>query len=375
MNECEHFNVTRKVTLVNACTNLLLALAKIIVGWIGLSHALIADGLHSLSDLVSDGVVYLAAKMGSQSPDDDHPYGHRRIETLGAIIIAVVLVAVGALIMLDALANLSRGHTHAVPATSVLITAIGSIIVNEMLYRYSLYHGKKINSQLLLSNAWHNRSDALTSVIVVVAVIGGHFNIPHLDLIGACAIGFFILLSGTKMIWDCFRELIDTGVEDSILNQIQQTTKTVPGVVAVHQLRTRSLGGEIFADIHIQVNPRISVSEGHYIADHVYTALLENIEHLKDVTVHIDPEDDETNKPCADLPDRQSLLQQLDTHWENLTGYKTIDNIIIHYHDGKVDLDIYITLADFNQELAQQYSSALPDTLQCIQHIRFYQQI
>ena len=375
MNASNYFNVTRKVTLVNASTNLFLALVKIIAGWLGLSHALVADGLHSLSDLVSDGVVYLAAKMGSQSPDDDHPYGHRRIETLGAIIIAVVLVAVGALIVLDALLNLSHGHSHPTPDKMVLYTAIASIILNELLYQYSYYHGKKINSPLLLSNAWHNRSDALTSVIVVAAVVGSYFHIPHLDLSGACVIGLLILLSGSKMIWSCFRELIDTAADNSVVEQIQSITSAIPGVVAVHQLRTRSLGGEIFADLHIQVDPRISVSEGHYIADHVYGALIKAIDHLSDVTVHIDPEDDETQKPCADLPDRPSLLKQLEQCWQHLPHYTDINSITLHYYDGKIDLDIVLnTQADY-ASLPTQYRESLAPQLSFIQHIRFYTEL
>lgn len=375
MNASNQFLVTRKVTLVNAAVNLFLAIAKIIVGWIGYSHALVADGLHSLSDLVSDGVVYLAAKMGDQSPDDDHPYGHRRIETLGAIIIAVVLIAVGALIILDAVANLSRGHPHTIPDTLVIITAVVSIILNELLYRYGHYYGKKINSQLLISNAWHNRSDALTSIIVVCAVIGMMFNIPHLDLIGAAIIGVLILYSGGKMIWQCFRELIDTAVEDDAILAMRQAIATVPGVVSIHQLRTRSLGGDIFADIHIQVDPRISVSEGHYIADHVHTTLLKNVKHLRDVTVHIDPEDDETNKPCANLPDRPTLLKTLEQFWHNLPEYQSIDRIIIHYYDGNIDLDIYLNTKDIDHSIHQQYVNALPDTLHCIKHIHLYHQI
>ncbi|MDF1759952.1 MAG: cation diffusion facilitator family transporter [Coxiellaceae bacterium] len=375
MKSSPYYQVTRKVTFVNAVVNLVLAVVKILVGWLGYSHALVADGLHSLSDLIADGLVFIAAKMGSQSPDEDHPYGHRRIETLGAIIISVVLISVGALIVLDAIGNLSRPPLHHAPEWIVMIVAIFSIIINEALYHYGKHYGKKINSQLLISTAWHNRSDAMTSVIVVVAVAGAMLHVQHLDVIGALIIGLMILYAGGKMIWSCFRELIDTGVDDQMLQQIRSTINEVAGVVAVHQLRTRSLGGEIFIDIHIQVDPRISVSEGHYIGEKVHHHLVKTIDHVSDVTVHIDPEDDETQQPCEDLPDRPTLLSTLHNSWQNLSEYTAIERIIIHYYDGKIDLDIYINKKDIDHQIRQQYFDALPPSMHFIKHINLYHAI
>ncbi|MDF1653515.1 MAG: cation diffusion facilitator family transporter [Coxiellaceae bacterium] len=375
MKATPYYHVIRKVTFVNASVNLLLAVVKILVGWFGYSHALIADGLHSLSDLIADALVFIAAKLGSQSPDEDHPYGHRRIETLGAIIIAVVLITVGALIVLDAIGNLSRPQAHHSPEWIVMITAIGSIIINEGLYHYGKHFGKKINSQLLISTAWHNRSDAMTSVIVVVAVAGAMFHVQHLDVIGALIIGLMILYAGGKMIWTCFRELIDTGADDAMLQQIRTAIHEVSGVVAVHQLRTRSLGGEIFIDIHIQVDPRISVSEGHFIGEQVHDHLIKTIDHVSDVTVHIDPEDDETQQPCEHLPDRPTLLNKLNDCWQHLPEYTAIERIIIHYYDGKIDLDIYINKKDINHDIRQQYFDALPPSMEFIKQINLYHAI
>lgn len=177
------------------------------------------------------------------------------------------------------------------------------------------------------------------------------------------------------MIWNCFRELIDTAADTSIIEQIQSITNKIPGVVAIHQLRTRSLGGEIFADIHIQVNPRISVSEGHYIADHVYKALIQAIEHLGDVTVHIDPEDDETQKPCANLPDRPTLLKQLNSHWAKLPHYADIQGITIHYYNGKIDLDVFIKSDNDTPELAKSYQDSLPQSLNFIERVYLFTEL
>lgn len=371
----QYQHITEQVTLMNVLMNALLALAKITVGFLGQSHALIADGFHSLSDLLSDALIYLAARWGGQSPDAEHPYGHRRIETLAAILVAVLLLGAGAWIIIDALMHLDQPDPSTPPSLLVLITAIGSILINEGLYQYSAHYGHKIHSQLLLSNAWHNRSDALTSFIVVIAVIGSFFSLQHLDLLGALIIGVIILYTAARLLWQCFRELIDTGVDESTLQKIQDTIRTVPGVVSIHQLRTRSLGGEIFIDVHIQVAPFISVSEGHYIGEHVHLSLTNQMEPISDVTVHIDPEDDAIQHPAAHSINRPKLLKFLKQHWENLPHYESIQNVVIHYHQGQLDLDIYLSEADFDKPLQSQYRSALVDNPPHIRHLRFFKQL
>jgi cation diffusion facilitator family transporter len=366
-----YFRVTQRVTLITALTNSLLAIGKISVGSIAYSHALIADGLHSLSDLFGDGLVYLAAKLGSQSPDDDHPYGHRRIETLGAIVVALILLLVGFWLVFDAIGQIHHPHIAAMDNSSVLVAAILSIFINEGLYQYGAYYGKQINSQLLISNAWHNRSDAFTSLIVVLTVLGSLAHIPHLDLIGAIIIGLMIFYTGSKMMWRCFRELIDTGADEATLTQIQKVIATVPGVDSVHQLRTRLLGGEIFIDVHIQVAPNISVSEGHYIGEHVHLELIKQVEHVSDVIVHIDPEDDTTHHPCVNLANRPQLLSALQKYWQDLPEYTQIKRIQIHYHDGHLDLEVHCQTA-FDLALRQRYQQALQDNPQHIRQVTFY---
>ena len=176
------------------------------------------------------------------------------------------------------------------------------------------------------------------------------------------------MYAGGKMLYSCFSELIDTGVSEDLLQAMTHTIKNTHGVIAVHQLRTRSLAGDIFVDVHIQVSPRISVSEGHYISEHVHLALVNTIEHVRDVTVHIDPEDDEASHPCANLPDRNTLLNALKKTWGDL---EAPTNILFHYHDGYIDIDLYFNTPP-TPENAAIYRTIPVFSPRCINRISLY---
>lgn len=351
-------DITR-VTLVNSATNTLLALFKIAVGVIGHSQALVADGIHSFSDLVSDAFVYFAARLGHREADHDHPYGHRRIETLGAVVIALLLVLVGAWLVYD---NLHRVVTVTPTLADngwVALVAFVSVLANEGLYRYTLKIGNKINSNLLRNNAWHNRSDAMVSLIVLASLVGRYFHWHYLDTVAALIIAALILKMGVKMLRSGIAELIDTGVDEAILEKIKQAIFSVPGVMDIHMLRTRSLGGNVFVDVHIIVNPKISVSEGHHISDEVHQALKSNIKYVTDVTVHIDPEDDEKYMPSLGLPNRQQLLSSLKMAWQALPGYGEIKNVELHYLDGQLEIDVMLPIQYRENTLEQRYQEAV----------------
>lgn len=337
------YKIARKVSIVNASTNTLLAIIKIIAGVLGSSHALIADGIHSFSDLISDALVLIAAKMGGRNPDKRHPYGHQRIETIAAIIIALLLIAVGVGIIYDTAIHFLQQTTNTVKGVPVILVAVISILTNEWLYRYTHKAGKLINSNLLLTNAWHNRSDALVSVIVLFSVIGTLLGIHYLDAIGAIIIAILILKIGIKMIWTSISELIDAGVDDGTLKNIRHTILSIPGIVSIHQLRTRMHGGAIFVDVHIIVEPMISVSEGHYIGDQVLHALTQSNSSISDITVHIDPENDEVTLPSLNLPNRDELQAKLNHHWKALPGFDMIEKLVLHYLDGKIQVEIFMS--------------------------------
>ncbi|WP_423062674.1 cation diffusion facilitator family transporter [Candidiatus Paracoxiella cheracis] len=360
------YKAALRATIVNSSTHTLLAIFKIIVGYFGHSQALIADGIHSFSDLITDALVLFAARIGDQMPDKEHPYGHRRVETIAAIIISIVLIGVAAGIAYDTIHHILAKKHLLKPDIYVVIVAVISILANEGLFRYTLYEGNKINSDLLRTNAWHNRSDVLVSIIVLVSVVGTMFGITYLDSIGALVIAVLILKMGIKLIWQGTKELIDTGVDEEMLHNITQAILSIPGVRAIHQLRTRSHGGTIFADVHIQVSPNISVSEGHFISEKVHIYLIKNFQEIDDVTVHIDPENDETSIPSLNLPDREKINRLLKTRWEWLPGYNKINRILLHYLNGKLYVEVYMPLTVIQattnqQQLQKDYQAAAKD--------------
>lgn len=359
----QRYETAKRVTIVNATTNILLATFKTVTGYVGHSHALLADGIHSFSDLISDGLVLAAAKIGGKTPDADHPYGHQRVETLAAMIIAVLLLAVGGSILYDAYHTIYYQHAAAIHGPLVIIAALVSIGCKEWLYRYTLKKGQETHSQLLITNAYHNRSDVWVSALVVISAIGSLLGIPHADNISAGIIALIIVKSGVQLFLRGVRELIDTGVDETTLEKIKTCIQASPGVVSIHQLRTRSHGGNIFVDAHIIVNTFISVSEGHHIGEKVHEKLIKEFPQIADVTVHIDPENDETNKPSLNLPTRNEIIGELQHAWQNLPGYQQIEKIDIHYFDGQIYLEICWPPHGFSTEqwpsITQAYSSAI----------------
>ena len=187
------YPITRRVSIISGAVNLLLAIGKIIIGYAGYSQALITDGIHSLSDVISDGLVVFAAKASIQAPDEEHPYGHHRIETIAVIVIALVLLVVGISFLYPAITQLIHGTRFTQPSKIVLIMAVISALTNELLFHFCLRQGQKIQSSLLISNAWHNRSDALISLIVIASMIGGYIGWPFLDAVGAAIISSIII--------------------------------------------------------------------------------------------------------------------------------------------------------------------------------------
>ena len=331
-----------QVTIINMTMNTLLAIAKIFFGLIGHSQALIADGIHSFSDLISDGLIYITGHASTLSPDKEHPYGHQRIETIGAIAISLLLLSIAFSIGYEAVLRLVHPSTLLQPTISVLVVAALSILINEGLFYYSNNQGKKINSALLISNAWHKRSDSFISIIVLLSILGGFIGWRWLDPIGALFITLLIFKMAVEMIWHAGQELIDRAVDEKKLAEIKNVINRVDGVQSIHQLRTRSHGSFIFVDLHIIVDPFISVSEGHHIGEQVHQKLINTVKNLIDVTVHIDPEDDESAHPSVHLPNREAVKKILESRWSSLPQYRNIKKMTLHYLEGRLYIEIYI---------------------------------
>lgn len=355
MDLSTRYQKARYVTWITAITNAVLSVIKIAVGFTGRSHALIADGIHSLSDLLTDAMVLFAARYGSQEADDDHPYGHGRIETAASVVLSLFLGVVGTAIAIDALRTIWQQQPVQQPEIIVAIAAVMSIIANEWLFRYTLRVGEEIRSNLLIANAWHSRSDALSSLVVLIAFIASMLGLAYADAVAALLVGGMVVWSGLRLAWEGVRELVDTGVDDEVVARIERVISQVTGVVAVHQLRHRSMAGQVLVDVHIIVAPTLSVSEGHYIGEHVRIALQTQVAEVNDVTVHIDPEDDEQFAPSINLPNRAALLPELLSRWQNLPGGKELKVLQIHYLAAQLHLDIVLP----QQLLQQQESDAL----------------
>lgn len=327
----------KKVTLIGAAFNLCLGIIKTIGGILFHSHGLVADGIHSFSDLITDAMVLVASKYGSQDADLSHPYGHQRIETAATAVLAVILILAGIGIAWDSLIEITH-HTHVTPGTLALPLTILSILTNEWLYHYTMRIGKRIQSELIIANAWHHRSDAASSFVVVIGLIGTIFGFDFFDPLAAIVVGCMVIKMGLNYGWTSLKQLVDTGVDLETLSNIEQTIYQVQGVCKIHQLRSRLMGNDIFIDVHLLVNPRISVSEGHFIAQNVHRKLIDQIKQIKDVTVHIDPEDDEIASPSSHLPSRLTLEKNLFNRWHQ--DFPIIESCMIHYLDGKVSIDI-----------------------------------
>lgn len=278
------------VTLVGTMVNGLLIVFKFIAGIYGNSQALIADAVHSVSDLFTDAIVLLGLLLGRKAPDEKHHFGHARIETLASSIIGIALIATAVYIGLDAAYNIYN-HTGSHPTSLALIGAGVSVLVKEILYHYTLRTGRRIKSQLVVANAWHHRSDALSSVAVLLGVAGTQVNPAWsvLDSFAALLVSIFIVKVGLTFLKDSLLEFIDTAPKSEVVNRITQCALSVEGVINAHDLRARTSGGTYQMEIHIVVDGSLTVFEGHRIAKEVEACLLEEIEDLGRVVVHIDP--------------------------------------------------------------------------------------
>lgn len=371
MQHHERYSQAKNVTLLGAIVNICLGFIKLIGGIVFHSHALFADGIHSFSDLIIDIMVLFASKYGSQDADEEHPYGHQRIETATTLFLALMLIIVGTCIAWESLADMIQKH-HAMPNWLSLPIAMLSIFANESLFYYTRHIGKKISSDLIIANAWHHRSDAASSLVVLIGLIGSMAGYSSLDALAAIIVGFMIIQMGWSYGWNSVKELVDTAVEPEMIASIEKIISQVDGVQKIHQLRSRTMGRDIFIDVHVLVSPYLSVSEGHFIAQHVHQTLMKQIDGVSDVTVHIDPEDDEVCSPSLHLPNRSTLERDYLQAWRQT--YPEIQSWVLHYLDGTLTIDL-ICDASFTKwaELDKRIQTDLQPHAQNIK-VRFFNQ-
>lgn len=335
----ERFAAAKKSTWVSIFVNLFLTVFQVVAGYFGRSQSLMADGLHSLSDLLADILVLFANRHGNRHADADHPYGHARIETAATLILGVALAVLGVGLLIAAGMRLQHPEQVQPVHPFTIWIALIALAMKEGMFRYMLAVAKRVRSQMLIANAWHARSDAASSLVVVVGITGNLLGYTFLDLVAAAVVGVMIAHMGGKFALEALQELIDTGLSEEEVEAIRATLLETPGVRSLHELRTRKMADNALVDAHILVDPKISVSEGHFIAEQARKAVLSK-HHVMDVMVHIDPEDDMQSKPNNHLPNREALLEHLASRLGD--GLPLGRRILLHYLDGKVDADLFL---------------------------------
>ena len=283
-------NAGKKVTLVGVVVNASLMLLKLAAGIFGRSQALIADAVHSFSDLFTDVVVLIGLKISNKPPDKTHHFGHARMETLASTIVGMALIGTALYLGISASLTIYR-HNEYHPTFLALSAAGISIVFKEALYHYTIRTGRRIKSQLIAANAWHHRSDALSSVAVFIGVAGTLIKPSWhiLDAYAALLVSFFVIKVGLEILGDALREFTDTAPQPEVIGKIKQCALSVKGVVGMHDLRVRTSGGLYQMEIHIVVDGRLSVSEGHKIAKEVEGCLVEDVGNFDRIIIHVDP--------------------------------------------------------------------------------------
>lgn len=286
------------VTLVGSVVNIILTVFKIFAGVLGRSTAMIADGIHSLSDLLSDIVVIVFVKISAKGRDKDHDYGHGKFETFATLIISLMLIVVAANLMsggINKIRMILDGGEVSSPGMIALWAAVASIVLKEILYRYTIIQGRALNSPMMIANAWHHRSDAFSSVGSLLGIAGAIFlgdKFVILDPITGCVISIFILVMAVKMSVPAIKELLDVSLPDDVEEKIEATAKSVKGVVDLHELKTRREGPGIIMEGHLVLDSEISLKEAHDISKKVEESLRKEFGPETQISLHLEPEDD-----------------------------------------------------------------------------------
>ncbi|MBI5927303.1 MAG: cation transporter [Aquabacterium sp.] len=284
----ERHAVAKRSTLVSVVVNLVLTTVQVLVGVFAHSQALIADGIHSLSDLIADFVVLLANQHSRKEADEDHHYGHHRYETAASLVLGGLLLSVGIGMLWSAVYKL--GDPELIPKVKpvALYVALVALVSKELLFRYMLAAAERVRSSMLVANAWHARSDAASSLVVALGIIGNLLGYPLLDPVAALIVGFMVTRMGWEFGWDALNDLMDRSVSDEQINEIRLVLTDTPGVQGVHDLRTRKMGDMIMVDAHLEVDGELTVKEGHDIASSARERVMKKLPVL-DVMTHLDP--------------------------------------------------------------------------------------
>jgi cation diffusion facilitator family transporter len=359
----ERFDEGQRITWVSVAVNIVLTAMQLVVGLVAHSQSLIADAMHTLSDIVSDAFVLFANRKGAEAADEDHPYGHGRFETAASLVLGLLLAGTGAGILIAAAGRLQDIGSAPPVGVAAMWAAIFTLAAKEGLFRYMLAKAERLRSPMLVANAWHARADALSSLVVAAGIAGALIGFNFADAVAAIIVGAMIVHAGFKFAWAAIRELIDTGLSAQEVDAIRQTIASTSGVLSMHELRTRRMAHQVLVDAHVQVNPRISVSEGHRVAESARQRVLESHPEVLDVLVHIDAENDLLGNAAIQLPERAALL----AHLRELLGANPpeLDQTTLHYLGNRVEAEVFLPPGYADEAgiaaIRQRVEAALPD--------------
>ncbi|SDB87134.1 cation diffusion facilitator family transporter [Paraburkholderia lycopersici] len=348
--------VARRTTWVSVAVNSVLVVLQITIGFFAHSQALIADGVHSLADIVSDFVVLLANRHSGAKPDADHNYGHSRYETVASLFLGALLIAVGVGMLARAGTRIANLEDIPPLHMSALFVALVVLVSKEGLFRYMLREAQRVRSAMLIANAWHARSDAASSLVVAIGIVGSLAGVRLLDPIAAAIVGFMVARMGWVFGWEALQDLSDRALDEAAAADLRTLLLETPGVLDVHEMRTRKTGDLALVDAHILVDPLISVSEGHYIAETARSRLLTDSRVL-DALIHVDPEDDMHVRSVANQPPRNDVAARLR---EALAGHGVhVEAVTLHYLSTGLEIQAVLAATDDARRLASVDLEAL----------------
>ena len=279
------------VSIVTIIGNVILSVFKFLAGFIAHSHAMISDAIHSASDVFSTIVVIIGIKLASKAPDKEHPYGHERLECVTAIILAIILFITGLKIGVDALENIFQGNQSelSVPGSLALVAAIISIISKEAMFWYTRYYAKRIDSDALMADAWHHRSDAFSSFGALIGIGGARLGFPIMDSIASLFIFWFIAKAALDIFKDAIDKMIDHSCDEETEKHIRECVMKTENVIGIELLRTRIFGNKIYVDVEIKVDSIYTLEEAHIIAKEVHNTIEETFPKVKHIMVYLTP--------------------------------------------------------------------------------------
>ena len=354
-----------RVTGLAALANLVLVVVKGGVGLLGGSSVLIADAVHSLSDLATDLVALFSLRVASKPPDEDHPYGHGRYETLGTVFLGVILLGAAVGITWEAS---SRFGESVVPAGITLWAAGLSIAVKEALFQITIRVGRRHESPLVVANAWHQRSDALSSIAALAGIAGARMGFPILDPAAAVVVAALIAKMAVSVLAGAIREVTDTALQREMLRDLGAGIRRLPGVVNLHELRARRMGPRVLVDLHVQVDASTTVSDGHQVAERVREFVFREHGGVSEVLVHIDPESDQDLAPGDQLSrPRGEIESEVRQVAERVDGVRAVTHVMAHFLERRVVLQVEIEVdAELRVRDAAAVARSLRERLEAV---------